>query len=370
MYGGVGTEHARPMQDWLPDPGRSFECSSRASGFISATLCGAALSHSPKVQSRLKIRTIYLYSQSDTMADVAAPTFKKRTNKTTNIRKRPTTPPPEDSNSDSDYTDDEQGARVKRRKKEGVTVTSEVRKATTDFSKATAFEADRSAHITANDDATKTSNWYVNDKATADSARKPSPPPSKDDDELDDGTYKGSAKYSNFIQKHPDRSGAQVGPVKASTNVRTITVIDFAPDVCKDYKQTGFCGFGDSCKFLHAREDYKQGWQLDKEWEKVGKDKKPSQTTGPEDEEEKLLESIPFKCILCKEDYKRPVVTVCGHYFCERCAMERYMKGKKKTCANCGKDTRGTFNVAKKLNELLDKKRKREEEKADEESGD
>lgn len=28
------------------------------------------------------------------------------------------------------------------------------------------------------------------------------------------------------------------------------------PDICKDYKETGFCGFGDSCKFLHDRSDY------------------------------------------------------------------------------------------------------------------
>ena len=28
----------------------------------------------------------------------------------------------------------------------------------------------------------------------------------------------------------------------------------------------GFCGFGDSCKFLHDRSDYKHGWQLEREW--------------------------------------------------------------------------------------------------------
>ncbi len=81
------------------------------------------------------------------------------------------------------------------------------------------------------------------------------------------------------------------------------------------------------------------------------------------DEESKLLESIPFKCIICKGDYKMPVVTKCGHYFCEKCAMTRYMKEKKRTCANCGADTGGTFNVARKLKELLEKKRRRREEK-------
>ena len=26
---------------------------------------------------------------------------------------------------------------------------------------------------------------------------------------------------------------------------------------------SGFCGFGDSCKFMHDRGDYKHGWQLE-----------------------------------------------------------------------------------------------------------
>ena len=81
------------------------------------------------------------------------------------------------------------------------------------------------------------------------------------------------------------------------------------------------------------------------------------------DEEEKMLENIPFACIICKEPYNTPVITKCGHYFCEKCAMGRYMKEKKRTCAACGADTGGTFHVAKKLKELLEKKRKRVEER-------
>ena len=301
------------------------------------------------------------------MADVAVPTFKKRTNKSSNVRKRPATPPLDDSASESDYTDDEAGARVKRRKREGVTVTSNGARAAQDFSKSTKFEADRSANITANDDATKTSNWYA-EAANAADAAKATARAQREANEDTSGAYQGSAQYSNFIQKNADAPSRQVGPVKAPTNVRTITVTDFAPDVCKDYKQTGFCGFGDNCKYLHAREDYKQGWQLDKEWEKAGKSRKAganSKDTAQADmtEEEKMLENIPFACIICKESYKTPVVTKCGHYFCEKCAMTRCMKEKKKTCAACGADTNGTFHVARKLKELLDKKRKRVEER-------
>jgi hypothetical protein len=45
------------------------------------------------------------------------------------------------------------------------------------------------------------------------------------------------------------------------------TETSLQPDLCKDYKESGYCGFGDSCKFMHDRGDYKTGWQLDKEWE-------------------------------------------------------------------------------------------------------
>ena len=312
------------------------------------------LSHQP-------VRCRARFSNQVNMADVAVPTFKKRANKGS-ARKRLATPPP--GSSESDYTDDEGGARVKRRKKEGVKVESEVRKAETDTKKSTAYEADRSTIIAVHDDATKTSNWYTEVSHAAEAARATARA-AREEKAEGDGSYKGTANYSNFFQKTPDAASRQVGPVKAPTNVRTITVTDFAPDVCKDYKQTGFCGFGDSCKFLHAREDYKQGWQLDKEWEKVAKDKKSGgkPVEDDADDEEKMLEKIPFKCIICKEDYKRPIVTKCGHYFCEKCAMTRYMKEKKKGCAACGADTNGTFNVARKLTELLDKKKKRAEMK-------
>jgi RING finger protein 113A len=322
------------------------------------------------------------------MADTettVVPAFKKRGTKASAMRKRPAPPPSDkdDSSSGSDTTDDETGTRIKRRKREGVQTSTKTttQNPSRDFSKSTKYNASRDAAITANDNATKSSTWYTDAALkgaapTTSSSSNNNKPPGRPEDAPanDDGTYKGSAAYTSHIQKNPDKSNNKhVGPVKAPTNVRAITVTDFAPDVCKDYKQTGFCGFGDSCKFLHAREDYKQGWQLDKEWEKAGSNKKGG--NNPEaakdadlDDEEKMLATIPFKCIICKGDYKLPVITKCGHYFCEKCAMQRYMKGKKeKGCAQCGADTYGSFGVARKLKGLLEKKTRREKERRDKE---
>lgn len=299
------------------------------------------------------------------------PLFKKRGAK--NIRKRPATPPPAASDSESGYTSTEdEGRRVKRRKKTAiVTATSNTapHKASGEELAATTFAADRSALISETNDATKTSNWF--DESTPDAkallgtARNRFAKPERGAEAGSDGTYKGAAGYQSFIQKNPNAPSRVVGPVKAPTNVRTITVTDYAPDVCKDYKQTGFCGFGDSCKFLHAREDVKQGWELDKDWEKVGGDKgrkggravKSLAEAEDSEEEDAALEGIPFACIICKKPYTNPIVTKCGHYFCEACALQRYRRNP--SCAACGAGTGGVFNGAKNLRKILDRKRER-----------
>ena len=300
------------------------------------------------------------------------PLFKKRGAK--NIRKRPTTPPPAASDSESGYTSTEdEGRRVKRRKKTAVIAASSSNTAsknlTEDFT-ATKFAADRSAQISETNDATKTSNWFDESGRDAKSLlgtsrNRPAQPEKEDVEPSNDGTYKGAASYQSFIQKNPNAPSRTVGPVKAPTNIRTITVTDFAPDVCKDYKQTGFCGFGDSCKFLHAREDYKQGWELDKDWEKVGdkgrkggKAIKSLAEAEDSEEEDAALEGIPFACIICKKPYTYPIITKCGHYFCEACALQRYRKNP--SCAACGAGTGGVFNGAKNLRKILDRKKRRE----------
>ena len=253
---------------------------------------------------------------------------------------------------------------MKRQKMRGSTFKASTldQKTKSAYEGTTKYEADRTAKIEASTDATKQSNWY--------------------DENIDDALStkhllgKTRSNQHSFIEKNPNASNRQMGPMKAATNIRTITVTDYTPDVCKDYKQTGFCGFGDGCKFLHAREDYAAGWKLDREWELSTKGKKPNGTvvaSANRDAKDKddegfdlaALEKIPFVCIICRKPYKNPVVTKCGHYFCESCALRRYRKDP--TCAACEVKTGGVFNGAKNLQKLLEKKQKYEDKKKTEE---
>jgi hypothetical protein len=61
-----------------------------------------------------------------------------------------------------------------------------------------------------------------------------------------------------------EKSGGAHGPMRATQYMRASVRMDYQPDICKDYKETGFCSYGDTCKFLHDRGDYKSGWQLER----------------------------------------------------------------------------------------------------------
>lgn len=317
-------------------------------------------------------------------ADAAAPVvfFKRSAKGKSTFRKRAATPPPADSDSDSsdgNSSDASTGARkIKKRKRTtGTIVASSSGPAPSatepDVGAAKYTAASREIVTSTSADATKQSNWYDGDEEGKEAALLGRRRPDVDDDAEDDGAYKGKSAYGNFIKKHPDAASRKpVGPVKAPTNIRTITITDYAPDVCKDYKLTGFCGFGDTCKFLHAREDYAAGWKLDREWEIKQKGGKmpvlqgKRMGTGWRKEEEVEEEMVPFKCVICKDDYKAPIQTKCGHYFCESCAVDRYRR-KNPSCAICGKRTDGVFNGAKGLQRKLDLAREREEERKKEE---
>lgn len=83
--------------------------------------------------------------------------------------------------------------------------------------------------------------------------------------------YKGLNSYTDYKQgfrrEHTigsEKGGGAHGPLRASQHVRTTVRFDYQPDICKDYKETGYCGYGDACKFVHDRGDYKSGWELER----------------------------------------------------------------------------------------------------------
>ena len=39
--------------------------------------------------------------------------------------------------------------------------------------------------------------------------------------------------------------------------------IDYKSGICKDFRDTGYCGFGDGCQFLHDRSDLYSGWEIE-----------------------------------------------------------------------------------------------------------
>ncbi|KAK4884657.1 hypothetical protein RN001_000928 [Aquatica leii] len=180
----------------------------------------------------------------------------------------------------------------------------------------------------------------------------------------DDKLYRGLNNYAQYYKPKDTAAGnassglVRRGPIRAPENIRSTVRWDYQPDICKDYKETGYCGFGDSCKFLHDRSDYKHGWQLEKEYAS-------GQYQAENDDDDKYeidsdKEELPFKCYICRKSFTNPIITRCKHYFCESCALNRYKKTAR--CAICNTQTSGIFNPAKALIAKLEALKDMEEE--------
>lgn len=167
----------------------------------------------------------------------------------------------------------------------------------------------------------------------------------------DDKIYRGLNNYTQYYKPKDTAAGnassgmVRRGPIRAPENIRATVRWDYQPDICKDYKETGYCGFGDSCKFLHDRSDYKHGWQLEKEYASGEYQRNDDEDDKYEIDSDK--EDFPFKCYICRKSFVNPIVTRCKHYFCESCALNRYKKSAR--CAICNTQTNGMFNPAKAL---------------------
>ncbi|KAH9248197.1 hypothetical protein BASA81_014157 [Batrachochytrium salamandrivorans] len=157
---------------------------------------------------------------------------------------------------------------------------------------------------------------------------------SGDDSERHSQIYQGQAAYTEYVNKKTDKvtqsnaGGIRAGPLRGSTNVRISSRFDYQPDICKDYKDTGYCGYGDSCKFMHDRGDYKAGWQIDRDWDEQQRTKQAnldpnrfliaSDDEGDDDDEggkskqdneddQEDLIDLPFACLICRGPFKFPI---------------------------------------------------------------
>lgn len=165
---------------------------------------------------------------------------------------------------------------------------------------------------------------------------------------LDPNIYRGKNGYAIYKSKTEDEISkskftGSIGPIKQSTHFKFSSNVDYNPSLCKDYNQTGYCVFGDSCIFVHDRGDYKAGWELEIDWNKKqaakqrknqerfekqqrgeelnSDDLEGSEVDGIEEySEEGNYDNIGEKCLICGGDYRSPVVTRCEHIFCEGCA--------------------------------------------------
>ena len=205
---------------------------------------------------------------------------------------------------------------------------------------------------------------------------------SKDNDDNDNSDKAQNAALPS-LQKAA-HNPFHAGPLKATTFVRTTARFDYQPDICKDYKETGFCGFGDTCIYLHDRGDTKSGWQMEQEYEekKRGEEERKGREmerfmnsmmcgevssgggggvkkkksgdddyfgNNKEDDAKNANDGIPYACHICRGPFQNPVVTTCGHYYCESCMQTRIRESGLTTCPICQKDTHGVLNHAQKL---------------------
>ncbi|KAJ3000973.1 hypothetical protein HDV02_000042 [Globomyces sp. JEL0801] len=165
-----------------------------------------------------------------------------------------------------------------------------------------------------------------------------------------DGLYQGLNSYNEFINKKQEKvtqsnaGGLRAGPLRAVSNVKISCRFDYAAGICKDYKETG--------------------WQLDQQWEedmkKAEEERNPNRFHIENEVEEEEIDSdddLPFACLICRGDFKSPIVTKCKHYFCESCALKHFAKTP--GCFACSLNTQGVFNNAKDILPKVEAKKKR-----------
>ena len=87
---------------------------------------------------------------------------------------------------------------------------------------------------------------------------------------LSTNIYRGENNYANHKLTTDDLENAEevykkrhsTGPSRGNNNVKNTCRFDFDKSLCKDWHDSGYCVFGNSCLYLHDRSNYKTGWEL------------------------------------------------------------------------------------------------------------
>jgi len=140
------------------------------------------------------------------------------------------------------------------------------------------------------------------------------------------------------------------------------------PDVCRDFKETGYCGWGDACKYLHDRGDHAEGWQVDRDEDakrrareervarRMARGADPDGPSSDAEDAKRKGGGLPFACHACRTAWGAanaapPVSLRCGHHLCETCAL----RDARDKCPHegCGADTGGVFNAARDIRKRM-----------------
>lgn len=94
---------------------------------------------------------------------------------------------------------------------------------------------------------------------------------------------------------------------------------DYQMNICKDFQKTGFCRYGDECKFVHERDSYDTTNKFMPNY-KATSTKILNRSKNSSNKE--IAQEDALKCVLCTNNPSSPMRIKCGHLCCEACFLK------------------------------------------------
>jgi RING finger protein 113A len=80
-------------------------------------------------------------------------------------------------------------------------------------------------------------------------------------------SYANYKLTNNDIKNAEDSYKKIMGPSRLNSTIKNTCRFDYVQNICKDWHDSGYCPFGNSCLYLHDRSNVKTGWELEKDFE-------------------------------------------------------------------------------------------------------